>query len=43
MRTQVKNEVVRDPRQGRNTILGVYVILSTFVISAYTLIQYFSM
>ncbi|ANH61476.1 hypothetical protein [Dokdonia donghaensis] len=43
MRTQAKTTTARDPRQGRNTILGVYVILSTFFISAYTLVQYFSM
>lgn len=43
MKNQLKTKELKDPKQGRNIILGVYVIFSTFFISAYTLVQYFSM
>ena len=43
MKTQVNTAQLPDPRQGRNTVLGIYVVLSTFLISSYTLIQYFAM
>ncbi|TVZ22556.1 hypothetical protein JM84_1459 [Dokdonia sp. Hel_I_63] len=43
MKTQVHTTQLQNPRQGRNLILGVYVIFSTFLITSYTLVQYFSM
>lgn len=43
MRTQVKAAQLQDSAKGRNTVLGIYVILTTFLIASYTLIQYFSM
>lgn len=43
MRTQVKIATLENHKQGRNVILGVYVILSTFLITSYTLVQYFAM
>ncbi|WP_396596182.1 hypothetical protein [Dokdonia sp. R86516] len=43
MKTQVQRTSSQNPRQGRNLILGVYVIFSSFLIASYTLVQYFSM
>lgn len=43
MKNQVQEAVLEDPRAGRNVVLGIYVILSTFVIASYTLYQYFMM
>ena len=43
MKTQVHTKQLQHYREGRNIILGVYVIFSTFLIASYALVQYFSM
>lgn len=43
MKNQVQTVSLEQVRQGRNTMLAIYVTLSSFILTSYTLIQYFSM
>ena len=43
MKNQSQAVSLDQVRQGRNTMLAIYVILTSFVITSYALIQYFSM
>ncbi len=43
MKTQHQTAYRDHNRTGRNVALAIYVILNTVVISAYTLLQYFTM
>ncbi len=43
METQTHDANRLDVKAGRNKVLGIYVILSTFFISAYALVQYFTL
>jgi len=43
MKNQSQTASLEQVRRGRNTMLAIYVILTSFVIASYTFIQYFSM
>ncbi len=43
MKAKQQNSNSVEHKQGRNVALAIYVILSTFLITSYTLVQYFSM
>ncbi|TVZ50933.1 hypothetical protein OD90_0066 [Dokdonia sp. Hel_I_53] len=43
MKSKTHTSSSREHKKGRNIVLAIYVILSTFFITSYTLVQYFSM